>query len=407
MKPFPFAIRLVAADSGGKGGGRGDVLLVAESDDDMQRWLALLSAELRVYERAAFAARYVARERDGWSVERPAWRAGWRAPPRKAMFELSVATHGNGGAGEGAAPDQKPNAQKAALQRMVLSLLRAPRRCRAPLATSEGARTALAGALAGLRHPYLLPAAHGGYDRERRRVVVVRPFCREGSLRDRLHRAARGEPLNSNYVDKYLGGVLCARAPVAAPRGLGVAEVASIGRQVLEALQYLQDRKLRGAHLHAGNVVLDRGRAMLTDVIENELLGLPVRGAGPEQGAAAGVAAFGRLLHEMATGRALEGSAPTLVSPAGMAAAKAVPPPVMTVLRLIFEAEERPPLAEVLKAPLFANQVLLADGACVRALWAAVGRSWVARSALLLTPPHPFFQCASLTRHRSMASRGS
>jgi hypothetical protein len=86
-----------------------------------------------------------------------------------------------------------------------------------------------------------------------------------------------------------------------------------------------------------------------------------VRGAGPEQGAAAGVAAFGRLLHEMATGRPLEGSAPTLVSPAGMAAAKAVPPPVMTVLRLIFEAEERPPLAEVLKAPLFANQVLLAD----------------------------------------------
>ena len=99
-------------------------------------------------------------------------------------------------------------------------------------------------------------------------------------------------------------------------KGLSVAECRHRGRQVLEALLYLRQRRIRMIHLHAGNVIIDNSDACcIVDVVENMVLNLPC-----ERGALVPASleeerssyyeteciySFGRLLYNMVVGSAL------------------------------------------------------------------------------------------------------
>ena len=171
-----------------------------------------------------------------------------------------------------------------------------PRRCSLPLSTSSAARAALCGVMESLRHQFVLPVlkcvATVSNDGEAR-VAVLRCISKRGSLRDRLHRA--GNPKASAW-DKYHSATRAVEAssplpgaggggddapgwrpPGSAPKGLPIAEVRQRSRQVLEALLYLRQRRIRMIHLHVGNVIVrERDDAScVSDMVEDVILNLP------------------------------------------------------------------------------------------------------------------------------------
>ncbi|XP_018321403.1 PX domain-containing protein kinase-like protein [Agrilus planipennis] len=92
--------------------------------------------------------------------------------------------------------------------------------------------------------------------------LVVRPFFKDGSLRDILYDSKPKQPFMKKYGNSK------------AHNHLDNAQIALYGRQILEAIKFLHDKGLPYGHLHASNILIDEGRAKLLD-IENGILGVP------------------------------------------------------------------------------------------------------------------------------------
>ena len=254
---------------------------------------------------------------------------------------------------------------------------------------TEGYRRLL-GALS--MHPLFASVMHAAVDRSC--LSVYRVFeGSTGSLKDEIYRAKPKQSYHFKYPGAAGGGGSGGGGGGGADAGTGglpLAAVAKYGRQVLEALAFLHARGLFHLHLHSGNVLLGKSRALnragkrqggnvarLSD-FENGLLALeraatlqqytlPLEherrkaqsaggggGGGDEgdggEGGAAGpggggssrdiaalqeidVLLFGRLLYEMAFGREM-GS----VSPDYSSLGAKVPEEVAAALDLIFGA---------------------------------------------------------------------
>ena len=97
-----------------------------------------------------------------------------------------------------------------------------------------------------VEHPSLLPILAVDVPRPDR-IVVVREWCKGGSLRDVLHGASPAD----EQADKY--------DRVGTP--LSEAKIAIIGRNLLEALLVLRPLGERVAsHVHLGNIYLESAR---------------------------------------------------------------------------------------------------------------------------------------------------
>ncbi|XP_049831647.1 PX domain-containing protein kinase-like protein isoform X1 [Schistocerca gregaria] len=114
--------------------------------------------------------------------------------------------------------------------------------------------------ISSMQHPFIQKPEFinsneiGGY--------VVRALNNAGTLRDLLYCS---KP-KSTFLRKY--GNPKQRKP------LLVEEVSLYGKQILEALSFLNSKGLPYGHLHPGNVIVENGRIKLID-IENGILGLP------------------------------------------------------------------------------------------------------------------------------------
>ncbi|XP_050295363.1 PX domain-containing protein kinase-like protein [Anthonomus grandis grandis] len=111
-----------------------------------------------------------------------------------------------------------------------------------------------------IKHPYIakidfcLCTDTGG--------LVVRETSKNGSLRDLLC----GSKPKLSFLKKYGN-----------PKGhkqLSMEEIATYGRQILEALKFLHDKGFPYGHLHSGNILIENDKIKLID-IENGVLGVP------------------------------------------------------------------------------------------------------------------------------------
>eukprot|EP00794_Sanderia_malayensis_P006160 gene6160-6870_t len=114
--------------------------------------------------------------------------------------------------------------------------------------------------LTTLKHPFIFPVEYASCTNKG--ATIVRNFHPPGTIRDYIYKA---KPLNGT-LKKY--GNSKVRCP------LEFTDIKRCGRQILEALKFLQDKRWAYGHLHAGNVLIDGNSCRLLD-IENGILGLP------------------------------------------------------------------------------------------------------------------------------------
>ncbi|XP_064122875.1 PX domain-containing protein kinase-like protein isoform X2 [Macrobrachium nipponense] len=114
-------------------------------------------------------------------------------------------------------------------------------------------------ALLQCQHPYIIPAVSSIATEAG--VCVIRPWFSQGTVRDMIHQAKpRSSILAKYFSDKHTH--------------ISQKEVAVYGRQILEALLFLNEKGLGHGHLHTGNLVIDKHVCRLID-LENQVVGLP------------------------------------------------------------------------------------------------------------------------------------
>lgn len=149
----------------------------------------------------------------------------------------------------------------------------------------------------------MLPTVDIFYSKEKQGLLIVQPFVREGSLKDRIHGASPTLP----YQQKY-------RMEGAAP--LPLTDIARFGRQILDALVSLRSKGIVCDHLSTGNVLIDDGNARISDIYtpllaldrhkESRELTVPLEAKKVE----IDLLLFGHVLYEMATGLELTETVP-------------------------------------------------------------------------------------------------
>ena len=97
---------------------------------------------------------------------------------------------------------------------------------------------------------------------DKRHLFIIRDLEKGGSLRDHIHCS----DLSSAYGEKY-----------SRPgKPLYIARIRKYGRQILEALHYLNRCGIGHFHLHSGNVIIQNDTAKLVEV-ENQFIGYQLR----------------------------------------------------------------------------------------------------------------------------------
>ncbi|XP_059167032.1 PX domain-containing protein kinase-like protein isoform X2 [Physella acuta] len=111
-----------------------------------------------------------------------------------------------------------------------------------------------------IKHPYIFPTLSSIANENG--CMVIRDFLESGSLRDVV---CKCKPKGS-YLKKYSNPKSVVR--------LDFGTIKIYGKQILEALKFLQEKGFPYGHLHAGNVVVVNNTCQLLD-LENSLMGLP------------------------------------------------------------------------------------------------------------------------------------
>ncbi|KAK3865179.1 hypothetical protein Pcinc_029196 [Petrolisthes cinctipes] len=215
-----------------------------------------------------------------------------------------------------------------------------------PISVTHGTREALVELFQALHHPYIYPVLDVDFANisSHTYVITIIPHNTKGTLKDLIYRSH----WQDDWVEKYQQ-----RAS-----GLPVSQVQRLGRQVLEALLFLQDRGFPPCgHLHSGNVVLQNGVARLCGV-ENTLLGLTsriypiIKRRLRENRDAIDSVCFGHVLFEMCAGYELSSAHPT---PKHLEDISSYPQ-VVQVLEYIFgNGDQYPSIEEILCLDFFRN----------------------------------------------------
>ncbi|XP_076060361.1 uncharacterized protein LOC143036681 isoform X4 [Oratosquilla oratoria] len=226
----------------------------------------------------------------------------------------------------------------------LMTLLPYDEACPIPLA--QGTKEALIELFQALQHPYIYPVLDMDFASISNHcyVISVLPYNQKGTLKDLIYRSHWQEDWGEKYQQRS--------------SGLPVSQVQRLGRQVLEALLFLQDRGFPPCgHVHSGNIILQNGVARLSG-IENTLLGLTsriypiIRKRLRDNRDAIDSVSFGHVLFEMCAGYELSAAHPTLKHLEDIAGY----PQVLQVLDFIFgSGEQYPSIEEILCLDFFRN----------------------------------------------------
>ena len=93
-------------------------------------------------------------------------------------------------------------------------------------------------------HRNFLPYLHFDVLPSQKLMIKIQKWNDSGSLKDLLYKS---NAMN-NYSKKY---------PNNKAKGLHLSQIASFGRQILEALLYLHSNRWYHMHLHSGNILID------------------------------------------------------------------------------------------------------------------------------------------------------
>ncbi|XP_066975731.1 slowpoke-binding protein [Macrobrachium rosenbergii] len=215
-----------------------------------------------------------------------------------------------------------------------------------PIPVNSATREALVELFQALHHPYIYPVLDVDFANisSHTYVITVIPHNNKGSLKDLIYRSHWQDDWGEKYQQRSAG--------------LPVSQVQRLGRQVLEALLFLQDRGFPPyGHLHSGNVVLQNGVARLSGV-ENTLLGLTsriypiIKRRLRDNRDAIDSVCFGHVLFEMCAGYELSAAHPTAKHYEDIATY----PQVIQVLEYIFgNGDQYPSVEEILCVDFFRN----------------------------------------------------
>lgn len=135
----------------------------------------------------------------------------------------------------------------------------------APMGLNGSTKKILSELFLALQHPYIYPILDVDFKTmaEETFVIIIFPFNCHGSLKDLIYRSNCRDDWQEKYGHRSIG--------------LPEAQIQRIGRQILEALLFLQDKGFPSfSHLHSGNVMMQNGVARLTG-LENTILGYTSR----------------------------------------------------------------------------------------------------------------------------------
>eukprot|EP00045_Choanoeca_perplexa_P004180 m.36004 g.36004 ORF g.36004 m.36004 type:complete len:482 (-) comp12438_c0_seq1:176-1621(-) len=227
-------------------------------------------------------------------------------------------------------------------QDQIMSLVTKSSRCVFPF--TSVAKRHVSSLIAALQHPYLLPITEMDFLQQQSVLLLMEPLSAKGSLRDEIYKT---NPIHE-YTSKYAGK---------GGRGLPVRRIAMIGRQIIEALEFLYARGLKYQHLHTGNIIMDNGVPKLAGYT-NWLFGYQSR-IYPVLKKLSGksadlfdVVCFGHVLLEMTMGQP-----ETELKPDMNRLTASCPSDMVEILAFIFYHPENriPSLAEVKSHPVFAR----------------------------------------------------
>lgn len=215
-----------------------------------------------------------------------------------------------------------------------------------PVPVTPGTREALMELFQALHHPYIYPVLDVDFANisSHTYVITVIPHNNKGTLKDLIYKSHWQDDWGEKYQQRSTG--------------LPVTQVQRLGRQVLEALLFLQDRGFPPCgHLHSGNVILQNGVARLSGV-ENTLLGLTsriypiIKRRLRDNRDAIDSVCFGHVLFEMCAGYELSAAHPTPKHLDDIASY----PQVVQVLEYIFgNGDQYPSIEEILCMDFFRN----------------------------------------------------
>uniref|UniRef100_T1IRE2 Protein kinase domain-containing protein n=1 Tax=Strigamia maritima TaxID=126957 RepID=T1IRE2_STRMM len=206
-----------------------------------------------------------------------------------------------------------------------------PQTLHSPVHFSSVSKKTLSELFLALQHPYIYPVLDVDVKTltDDEYVMVILPYNTKGSLKDIIHKAR----CQADWHDKY-------HHP---SNGLPLATVQRLGRQILEALLFLQDRGFYPfGHLHCGNVIIQNGVSRLTG-FEDTLLGYTsrcgsmVRKRLKDNYEAIDVICFGHVLFEMCAGYELNCAHPSCRH---LDELQRTYPEIVDILKFIFEQED-------------------------------------------------------------------
>ncbi|XP_045102591.1 slowpoke-binding protein-like [Portunus trituberculatus] len=223
-----------------------------------------------------------------------------------------------------------------------------------PIPMTHGTREALIELFQALHHPCIYPVLDVDFANisSHTYIVTIIPHNNKGTLKDLIYRKLNDGASQSHWQDDWVEKYQQRSS------GLPVGQVQRLGRQVLEALLFLQDRGFPPCgHLHSGNVVLQNSVARLSGV-ENTLLGLTsriypiIKRRLKDNRDAIDSVCFGHVLFEMCAGYELSSAHPTAKHLEDISTY----PQVVQVLEYIFgNGDQYPSIEEILCLDFFRN----------------------------------------------------
>ncbi|KAF2364842.1 Protein kinase-like domain [Trinorchestia longiramus] len=215
-----------------------------------------------------------------------------------------------------------------------------------PVPILSGTREALIELFQALQHPYIYPVLDLDFATvsSHSYIVIIQPTNPKGTLKDLIYRSHWQQDWAEKYHQRS--------------SGLPLKQVQRLGRQILEALLFLQDRGFPPCgHIHSGNIVLQNGVARLSG-LENTLFGFTsriypiIKRRLKENRDAIDSLCFGHILFEMCAGYELSAAHPSARHLEDIQTYQ----PVVKVLDFIFGCGENyPSIEDILCCDFFRN----------------------------------------------------
>ncbi|KAF2075424.1 hypothetical protein CYY_003253 [Polysphondylium violaceum] len=116
-----------------------------------------------------------------------------------------------------------------------------------------------------LKHPHVMPPVKIEVCGSNEKILVIRPYSKQGSLRDVIYKCKPTSPWDTKYVFN---------AKKSNQTGVSSKLFQKYSRQIIEGLLYLKNKGLQHCHLHTSNILVNSDNNCVLVEVENNLLGM-------------------------------------------------------------------------------------------------------------------------------------